>query len=725
VLKVSELNVLREEIDQLTRINRDQSRQIKELNEEVDKAEKKLHEIEHVLNIMRLGKRRVSLPHFDSKYYIKANPDLLLHKVDPVAHYLFHGYFEKRKAVPPKSFLTLIPQAIAERGGVLKTTVKAISKARREGLSGVKSALGKVRALAPTHNPGGYAEWIEQFDTLSEDKKKIIIQSINNFTHLPLLSVVMPVYNAPPKFLQKAIESVRAQLYPHWELCIADDASTDPNIKKILSEQAALDDRIRLVFREKNGHISAASNSALDIATGEFIVLLDHDDELPAHALYHVAKCLNENPDADLIYSDEDKISGTGNRYDPYFKPDFDPLLFLAQNMISHLGVYRTALVREIGGFRKGFEGSQDWDLALRVVEKTQRDRVLHIPRILYHWRAVEGSTALAVSEKSYVVSAGQLAVSEHLVRTERQAEVVRAPEAPHFNRVIFDRSPMKDLISIIIPTRDRADLLRVCVGSIMEKSTYSNYELIVVDNGSVEDETFSLFDSWSHSSGRFKIIRDDAPFNFSRINNLAAEHAAGKILCFLNNDIEVVTHDWIEEMATFAIQPNVGCVGARLWYPSGKLQHGGVLLGVGGVANHAHYQAEKGCHGYFGRAVLHQEYSAVTAAALMIRADTFKKVNGYDESLAVAFNDIDLCLRVREAGYRNVWTPYAELIHYESLTRGSEDNPEKIARFKGEVEFMKNRWGKLLSCDPSYNPNLNINHEDFSLAWPPRVSLI
>ena len=719
-IDATELQRLRIKAIRLKTVNRDLKERLTNLESEATQVEQRLVQAEQIVSQLRLGSRRIKTHEFDSAFYLKANPDLVVHGVDPVTHYLFHGMYEKRPAVPPKSFLSLIPRAIAERGGFARTTVKAIRKARREGLAGVKSALKKVRGLAPTHSPGGYPEWVERFDVIGDQKRDAIRAAVNGFKYRPLLSVIMPVYNVPPKFLEKAIASVRSQLYPNWELCIADDASTDPEIRDVLTEQSKQDDRIKVVYREQNGHISAASNSALDLAEGEFVVLLDHDDELPEHALYHVAKLLNQHPDADLIYSDEDKITEAGQRYDPYFKPDFDPLLFLAQNMISHLGVYRTALVREIGGFRLGFEGSQDWDLALRVVEKTARDRIHHIPRVLYHWRAVEGSTALATEEKSYVVNAGQRAVAEHLTRTGVTAEVVGAPEAPHLNRVIFQRTRLGKKISIIIPTRDRADLLSVCVGSILDKSKYRNFEIVVVDNGSVENKTFELFQSWQPDY--IKVIRDDSPFNFSKLNNKAAKKASGDILCFLNNDIEVKSEDWLEEMASFVTQPHVGCVGARLWYPSGELQHGGVLLGIGGIANHAHYKAARGFQGYFGRAVLHQEFSAVTAAALMMRAEVFSEVEGFEEGLAVAFNDIDLCLRVREAGYRNVWTPYAELIHHESVSRGIEDNAEKIARFNREVDFMKDRWGKVLFNDPAYNPNLSIDNDDFGLAWPPRV---
>ena len=717
----AELQRIRVEVARLKKLNRDLKERLADMESQAINAEQRLIQAEQLMNQMGFGGGRVKTPYFDSAFYLKANPDLVMHGVDPVVHYLFHGFFEKRPAVPPKSLLSLIPQGIANRGGLAATAIKAVHKYRREGWAGVSKALGKVRALDSNREPRrDYVKWVEQFDTINDDHREAIRAAMKGFTYQPLLSVVMPVYNVPPKLLEKAIASVRSQLYPHWELCIADDASTDPEIRGVLSKEATRDNRIKVVYRKQNGHISASSNSALDLAAGEFMVLLDHDDELPEHALYHVAKLLNQHPDADLIYSDEDKITEDGQRYDPYFKPDFDPLLFLAQNMISHLGVYRTALVREIGGFRLGFEGSQDWDLALRVVEKTSRNRIHHIPRVLYHWRAVEGSTALAPTQKSYISEPSIKAVSEHLSRCGVDAQVTASEEAPHHNRVIFKCPDNDPEVAIIIPTRDRADILKVCLDSIIQKSTYRNYQIIVVDNGSVEQETFKLFESLPKS--KVSIIRDDSPFNFSRLNNLAVASTEAEVVCLLNNDIEVLSPGWIEEMLSFTMQSGVGCVGSRLYYPKGGLQHGGVIIGIGGVAGHAHKHLDKGETGYFCRAVLHQSFSAITAACLMISRAIYDEVNGLDEQLPIAFNDIDFCLRVRQAGYRNIWTPYAELIHHESVSRGIENNPEKIARFNREVDFMKERWGDILSRDPAYNPNLTIDHEDFSLAWPPRV---
>ena len=697
-----------------------QNEKIEKLNHQVNQLTSRLKTIQDKIYQMGLGKRRIKTSFFDSSYYLKANPDLVLANVDPLVHYLFHGIFEGRPAVPPKSLLALIPQGIAERGGLAKTIIKAVKKAHREGLPGIRSALNKVMSLAPSHNPGGYTEWVERFDTINDENREAIRVAIKDFRYKPLLSIVMPVYNPPPRFLEKAIESVRSQLYTNWELCIADDASTDPNVLKVLSRLAAQDERIKLVYRQQNGHISASSNSALELANGEFVVLLDHDDELSEHALYHVAKLLNQFPDADLIYSDEDKINEEGKRYDPYFKPDFDPLLFLAQNMISHLGVYRASLVREIGGFRLGYEGSQDWDLALRIVETTDRARIHHIPHVLYHWRSAPGSTAHEVFEKGYTIEAGIKAVSEHLKRVGASATVVRAPEAKHHNRVIFNRNMPNPSVDIIIPTRDRVDILRLCIESIISKSTCKNYRITVVNNGSSQPETFKYFDEIIRKD--IKIIHDEGPFNFARLNNLAVSSTDGELICLLNNDVEIISPDWLEEMGSFAMQPDIGCVGARLYYPDGRLQHAGVILGIGGVAGHSHKYLAKGNTGYFCRAVLHQSLSAVTAACLMLRRTVYKEVEGFDERLAIAFNDVDLCLKILDAGYRNVWTPYAEMVHHESASRGMEDTPEKTQRFKNESEFMRRRWGDRLDNDSAYNPNLSLEKEDFSISWPPRI---
>ena len=666
--------------------------------------------------------KSIKTPSFNSKKYLKANKDVAQAKMDPLIHHLFYGQFENRSLDSSKKLYSLVLQGIKGRGGLFATVIKAIKKYRDFGVPGIKEGLRKVQALGQAQETRiDYSTWIERYDSLDKPSRSKIRHDLESFKNRINISVVMPVYNPPVKFLEKAIQSVCDQLYPNWELCIADDHSTDPQVRQVLEKYQARDSRIKVIYREQNGHISAASNSAIDIATGDYIALIDHDDELTEHALYWVVKTINEKPGVGLIYSDEDKITETGERYDPYFKPELDPFLLLAQNMISHLGVYRSDLVRKIGGFRKGLEGSQDYDLALRMLENMDQKDVIHIPRVLYHWRAIPGSTAVSGSEKNYAAEAGRRAVEEHLKRTLIEAMVVPAPKVPHFNRVIFKRPDPPPLLSIIIPTRDKAPILKTCVNSIFDKTTHPNYEIIVIDNGSVEKATLRLFSSWPKD--KVRVIRDESPFNFSALNNHAVKSARGELICLMNNDIEIITPNWAEEMTSFATMTDVGCVGARLWYPNGRLQHGGVFTGFGGVAGHAHRNIDRTDCGYFGRAILHQSMSAVTGACLMIRRTVYEAVGGLDEKLVIAFNDIDFCLRVREAGYRNIWTPYAEMIHHESISRGAEDNEEKVARFNREIQFMKKRWGAKLLSDPAYNPNLTIDHEDFSLASPPRVS--
>jgi O-antigen biosynthesis protein len=571
------------------------------------------------------------------------------------------------------------------------------------------------------HAQDRYGAWVHTHDTLSSKDLAALRKKAKLLSQRPTISVVMPVCNTPLEILDKAICSVLNQVYGNWELCIADDASSAPEIRALLERHAAKDSRIKLRFRDSRGNIAAASNTALEMATGDFVALVDHDDVLPAHALYWVAEAINRHPNARLLYSDEDKIDAQGRRYDPYFKPDFNYELFLSQNMVCHLGVYHRELIWSLGGFRSGFDGSQDYDLALRVIAAIPRNQIVHIPRILYHWRSIAGSVALARSEKHFCEPAARRAVAEHL-QSSGGGTVEMAPESPAHHRIKYPRPIESPLVSIVICTRDHEALLRTAVESIRMFSTYPNYELVIVDNGSRDPNAVAYLASLASQPG-IQVIRDDSPFNYSRLNNSAVAHCRGDIVCLLNDDIEVVTPDWLEEMVSFAVKPDVGAVGARLWYPDGTLQHGGVIIGAGGVAGHAHLRLPKGSPGYFSRAVLQQELSAVTGACLMIRRKVYQQVGGLDEQIAVAFNDIDFCLRLRAAGYRNIWTPFAELIHHESASRGYEDNPEKIARFQREIRFMQSRWGTTLANDPHYNPNLSLRSGDYSIDCRPRRS--
>ncbi len=563
-----------------------------------------------------------------------------------------------------------------------------------------------------------YHSWISRFEPSLKAYSALSAERTLWPRH-PVISVLMPTYNTPEKFLTDAIESVMAQQYPHWELCIADDASQPKHVGQILKDFAKRDRRIRIAFREQNGHISAASNSALELATGEFIALLDHDDALHPLALHYVADAIIRNPSAKLIFSDEDKLDASGARHTPYFKCDFNPDLFLAQNMITHLGCYRTETVREVGGFRLGLEGSQDWDLALRVYEQADAKEIIHIPRVLYHWRELPGSTALSIDEKPYAQNAGRRAVADHLARRGIDAVALPAPLLPLWNRIRYAVPTPPPKVSIVIPTRDKVEVLKTAVDSVLELTTYPNFEIVIVDNGSVETATATYLSSLAPD--RVRVLRDDSPFNYSRINNRAVAQSNGEFVCLLNNDIEVLNGDWLDEMVSIGSQPQVGIVGARLWYPDHRIQHAGVILGIGGVAGHAHKLMPKGHVGYFGRAALQQQLSAVTGACLLISRAIWDEMGGLDENLSVAFNDVDLCMRVGAAGHRVVWTPFAEMIHYESISRGAEDTPEKVTRFNAEADLMRARWGDKLVHDPFYSPNLTLVAEDFSISWQPQ----
>jgi GT2 family glycosyltransferase len=565
-----------------------------------------------------------------------------------------------------------------------------------------------------------YRRWIRQFDRLSREDLRAIDEATNRLGYRPLLSIVMPVYNTEERWLRAAIVSVQNQVYTNWELCIADDHSPDPRVGVVLREIASRDARIRLHFRAVNGHISAASNSALALASGDFVVLLDHDDELPRHALAAVVHELNRHSDADIIYSDEDRLDEAGRRYAPYFKPDWNPELFRGQNLISHLGVYRTSLIRRVGGFREGLEGSQDYDLALRAVEQTRPDRIRHIPYVLYHWRAIPGSAALGVEQKSYAHDAARLAVQEHLARTGVQATCESAPAVPYHQRIRYRLPEPRPHVTIIIPTRDRIDLLSRCVRSVLSRSTYGALDIIIVDNGSVEPDSTRYLEEVQRGSC-VSVIRVDEPFNFSRVNNLAAARARGTVLCFLNNDTEVISTDWLEEMVSLAVQDDVGAVGAMLYYPDDTIQHAGVVLGLGGIASHPHRGLRRGAPGYYGRAALTQAASAVTAACMVVRRKAFDGVGGFDETLAVAYNDVDFCLRLGARGLRSVWTPFAELYHHESVSRGDDSQGASRERFLAESQSMRDRWQGVLDADPYYNPNLSLTRADLALASPPR----
>lgn len=594
-----------------------------------------------------------------------------------------------------------------------------VDKVRVVGLRGMLSAL-YASYIRPAGVANTYDAWLEKYDRVSpQDVERARAMTVA-WEFQPLVSILVPVYNTEEKWLRRCVESVQAQAYQRWELCVADDASPAPHVIRVLKEYAEKDGRIRLVQRLQNGHISATSNSALALASGEYVALLDHDDELHPLALFEVVKALQTHRSWKLIYSDEDKIDQDGRRFDPYMKPDWNYDLLLSQNCISHLGVYQRQLLLDVGGFREGYEGSQDWDLALRCIERLATADIGHIPRVLYHWRAIPGSTAMAVDEKSYARKAGMKAITEHLERVNAHAKVQEIEGRPGNFRVSYALPVPLPKISLIIPTRDGLHLLERCVGSILTLTTYDNYEIVIVDNQSGDPATLQYLHDVV-ADPRVRVIAYDKPFNYSALNNYAVRQTQGELIGLINNDIEVISPDWLLEMAGHAMRSEIGAVGAMLYYPNDTIQHAGVVLGVHGVAAHAYCGKPRGYPGQMGRATLVQNMSAVTAACLLVRRKVYDEVNGLDESLHVAFNDIDFCLRIRQRGYRNLWTPFAELYHYESATRGYEDSPEKQARFDGEVEFMLKKWSHELAADPVYSCNLALTGAPFDLAFPPR----
>ena len=561
-----------------------------------------------------------------------------------------------------------------------------------------------------------YAEWLACNEAPLDACRKDLLIEIARMNPAPVFSVVMPVHNTKAEWLRDAIDSVRNQIYPHWQLCIADDASTAPHVREILEHYRQLDTRIQVVYRQECGHISAASNSALELATGDFVAFLDHDDVLPEHALYHVAASLQQNPDVQILYSDEDKLAEDGLRTEPHFKSDWNPDLFLTQNYITHLCIIRRSLVEKIYGFRLGVEGSQDYDLILRCLPYVKHQQIVHIPRILYHWRSHPLSTAQSPGSKSYTQHAGLNALKDYL-STHAQDARAELGLLPNTYRVRWPIPAPGPLVSLLIPTRDSRELVETAVSSILYKSNYQNFEILILDNGSTDPDALDYFAQIQKRDSRVRVLHYRHAFNFSAINNYGVTQAHGEVIGLINNDIEVISADWLGEMLSHAIRPEIGCVGAKLFYSNQALQHGGVILGIGGVAGHSHKHLSSDQPGYFGRAMLVQNLSAVTAACLVMRKNIFEQVGGLDEkNLTIAFNDVDLCLKVREAGYRNLWTPYSELYHHESLSRGHEDTPEKIQRFQSEINHMKDKWGRKLLHDPFYNPNLTLHREDFTL---------
>jgi FkbM family methyltransferase len=596
---------------------------------------------------------------------------------------------------------------------------------RLPGLARVAVALvrtGGVQALknrlaGTDRQTEEYARWVERFDTLDAADLALIRERIQQLPRRPRISILMPVYNAPERWLRRAIESVENQLYPDWQLCIADDASTETHVRRVLEEYAARDPRITAVFRDRNGHIAEASNSALAVATGEFIALLDHDDELPPHALYLVAEEINTCPDVDMIYSDEDKVDEFGRRYEAYFKPDWDPDLFRSQNLFSHLGVYRTALVRKIGGFRIGLDGSQDYDLALRSTRETRPERIRHIPYVLYHWRAIETSTASGGPVKRYAFTAARQALREHFARDDEGIEV----SFGRFLALYRVRYPLPEpppLVSLIVEARSGLGTLRQQIISLRLWTDYPKIEVIVVADEVRDPLTLEVLRE-IEANGWARVLRYEGPFNHSALVNLAAREAQGSVLALLDWTLKPVNPDWLSEMVSHCLRPEIGAVGAKLLSRDGAIWHAGTILDLDGLAGYPHRGLPGDAHGYFGRAQAIQSCSAVSGECLVVRRETFERVSGFDaENLPVHWNDIDFCLRVQAAGYRNLWTPYAELRY---VIPPDASPPVPLDRERAASDYPRRRWGSTLVADPHQSPNLCLCSGRQVLAWPPR----
>ena len=557
------------------------------------------------------------------------------------------------------------------------------------------------KELSPDTLDARYQLWITRRRPGPQDVARMR-SAIQGFAYVPTVSIVTPVYNTDEVWLRKCIESVRAQVYPHWELCLVNDGSTRPHVTAVLDQYAAAEPRIRVEHLTRNRGIAGASSHGLELASGDFVALLDHDDELPPEALFEVARRLNEDPQIDLIYTDEDKLEPDGRRSEPFFKPDWSPDLLLSMNYITHLSVFRQSLVREIGGFRPGLDGSQDYDLLLRFTERS--NRVSHIAKVLYHWRKVPNSVASSSAAKPHAYEAGRRALADSLRRRGMDGDVEILRPGSYAVRYRLRGTP---LVSIIIPTRDRWSLLQQCLRSLKEKTSYTHYEIIVLDNDSSEPETIRGLHALA---GSCRVLPFPGPFNFSAINNFGAAQARGEYFVFLNNDTQVVEPDWLGGMLEHAQRPEVGAVGARLYYPDGRIQHAGLVLGIGGVADHAFRGLPGDVAHYFNLPTVVRNVSAVTAACMMVPRRVFEELNGFDERLEVALNDVDFCLRLRQRGYLIIYTPRAHLFHHESGTRGRLHPPK-------DEERLWDLWGDVIRRgDPYYNPNLSLSRTDWSL---------
>lgn len=559
------------------------------------------------------------------------------------------------------------------------------------------------------------AEWEKQ----RRSSKKAVTHLAETLKDGPLISIIATGSNPSVSHFTAFIKSVKEQSYANWELCLTGVDTFVPEVRRIACDYAQEDRRVRFVSDDSSGPFVARANGVIAGAKGRYIALVKYHDVLDPDALLLVARSLSEHPEAKIIYSDEDQISEEGLFLEPQFKPDWNRELLYATNYVSHLCAYEASLLRAVHGYRSGYDGSEDYDLLLRCVEHIEDRQIHHIPRVLYHSRVLPVNVTKPSSAAIQAAEAGRRALADHLERTQNKRIAVVPGRLPGTFRPLWPITG-RPLVSIIVPTRDHVDVLRLAVESILEKTQYTHFELLIVDNGSVEFDTLSWLVEIQRLDDRVRVLRDGRPFNYSALNNDAVLQSHGDILALVNNDVAVISPDWLSEMVALAQRADVGCVGAKLYYSNDTIQHAGVVVGLGGCAGHGHKLAPKESHGYLGRLMVRQEYSAVTGACLVVRRAIFEEVGGLNQvDLPVAFNDVDFCLKVQKVGYRNLWTPWAQLYHYESLSRGSDDTPQSKARAQKEIAYMQRVWGTDSYRDPAYNPNLTLSSEDFSLADP------
>ncbi len=646
-------------------------------------------------------------PMFNTQWYRSERPDIG-DGVNPLVHYLHIG---AKDGVDPSPefdsalYLARLP-VVAEAG--LNPLVHYLSHGRRDGIVLYRES---------------YRSWVWQFDRLTDEDRAVFARAVEELAGTPLISVLMSVGRHASERLARAIDSVRGQFYPHWELTVAIDASAEPELTRTLEARRDADRRIRLVRSATQDDAAGRWNAALEAATGAYVTPLDCGDELSPHALFWLASEIVACPTADVIYSDEDKIDADGRRHSPHFKPDWGAALFASQDMFGRLAAYRRELAARVGGFRSGVAGYEDWDLGLRCADASSAERIRHIPRLLCHRRSVaaEPGAGAALAPSDWATAAR--VVEDHLRRRGLAGKVVPALE--RYCQVVPAVGAPLPKVSIIIPSTGRPDLLGRCIDTLLRQTTYPDFEVLVAVNESAfaDQATAAYLKSLALRDKLRVLAYENQPYNFSRVNNWAVQRATGGVLCFMNDDVEVIMPDWLEKMVARLRLERVGAVGPMMYFPNGTIQHAGIILGLWGVAGHCFINMPHGSAGYFGRAALEQDLSGVTAACMVMRRDLFDELKGFNEDLAIAFNDVDLCIRIRNAGWRIIWTPSVEIFHHQSATLGDPQAPARRARFEQETRLMRDLWGETLDRDPFYNPNLSLTSSDFALAIPPRVS--